>query len=433
MNAKDSPITFHKETIKDISIVFVEGFNPQKLFGVENFKKWIDGTSASWLVIFILFLLASMMNILASFVLFSAGFLFIVRIAILWLVMIFAPLAFVAMALPYTDQYAKKWRTALFSQSFFAPVYLFLFYLVAKLVGEDFLKSIGTSLVANEGLQSFLKSILIVFIHFAVLSVLMMACLIVAKQMGAYGAGTAEKWGTIARKWGQGKAKRYSMRGAGFASEKALSHAYDTDEEGKYKNKWFGAVLRGGFKIPTATRGAARMSSWRERQIEETKKKREKTYGSYSEAGLAALNARKLVTRPRREVIEEKLEGKQKADKEKVEIKKLKNERKGLKLREKSENWDEGRKKIQDKIEVHKKTNKLEYGSPGSWEREMEKLDNEMAEFMKSTYDKINGINSKLNKKKENAIIGEAQKLIKKAQSGGGGEAPKLAPKTEKA
>ncbi|HDO23725.1 MAG TPA: hypothetical protein ENG99_00735 [bacterium] len=444
---QESAVTVGGVQVKGVSAVFISGFNPQRLLSQDSFQKWVVGGNGSLLVIFIIFLVASIINVIAAFVLFAAAILFIVRIVALWLIMILAPLAFLAMILPSTGRYAKEWWGKLFSQSFFAPIFLFLFYLVAMLIvgpsgGEGFLASLAATLSTSAsssggvagGIVSFFKSIAVVIMQFSILAVLLVACLIIAGKMGAHGAGAMQKLGTNARKWGQSYAGRIGRRGVGFASEKALNHAYGTDEKGNFKNKGKTAVaLRAALKIPGAAQGAARASSWREKQKAETKKRREKVYGSYSTAGLAALQAQRMIMPSRREVIEEKLEGKQKADKEKVEIKKLKNERKGLKLREKSENWDEGRKKIQDKIEVHKKTNKLEYGSPGSWEREMEKLDNEMAEFMKSTYDKINGINSKLNKKKENAIIGEAQKLIKKAQSGGGGEAPKLAPKTEKA
>lgn len=204
------------QNARDISAVFVAGFNPQQLFGKEGFEKWKENTSGSSLAMLFLFLIASLMNLVATFVLMAGGLLFIIRVSVLWLLMILAPIAFLFMVLPLTKQYANQWWNKLFSQAFFAPAFLFLFYLVAMLINKGFLKSIFESMGRDtsglSGFEAFFATIAIVFLNFTVLAVLMIACLIVAQKMGAAGAGAVQSWGKAAGKWGRGVAGRATRR-----------------------------------------------------------------------------------------------------------------------------------------------------------------------------------------------------------------------------
>ena len=59
------------------------------------------------------------------------------RIIQLWLLLIFAPLAFLAAILPETQTYFQNWRHSLFSQSFFYPAYMFMLYLAVTAVSSD--------------------------------------------------------------------------------------------------------------------------------------------------------------------------------------------------------------------------------------------------------------------------------------------------------
>lgn len=439
-----------KQKTVSLSEAFVGGLRPQGAYDT-NIGKTVktsetgatttinSAQEATLLQIFIQTVMGSALILVAAFVMFSGAIMFVLRVVSLWIIMILAPLAFVAMALPYTGQYAKKWWNTLFKQAFFAPIFLFMMYFAVKIVTSKTLsKQLGID-TARSGNAGFFKNNQMdvkLILNYVMLIALFLAVLTVANELGGKSSSLATGWAHKGRKWAQGKAKRYSMRGTGAASEGALRHAYDVDEDGNYKNKKLGAMmLRGAFKIPGAARGAARASSWRERQMEETKKKREKTYGSYSEAGLEALSARRFIRPPKREVIEEKLGGKRTANEEKGEIKKDKEELKKLKLRQRSEEWGKKKKEIEGRRDAHKNKDTSGYSEveKWSWERETKKLDNELAEFMKDTYDKKDEIEKKLRQKKESAVIKEAQKIIKQAASGAGKEAPKPAPETKKA
>ena len=307
---------------RDISAAFINGFNPQKLLGSSNFQKIINEGPIDTTVNTILVLLfSSIICLIATFILFAASVLFIIRTVILWILMILAPLAFLFMVLPATSGYAKQWWKKLFEQAFFAPAFLFMFYLVVKMINSGFIgKSISDAQYADTGLlggatQTF-SSVLSVLIPFSILAILLVASLVVAKQMGAVGASTMQSWGQSAKKWGQGQAGKISRRGAGWAAERMLDKG---DEEGKDKRgrvaRWGGALAD---KIPFANRGLAKLSGMREQENKKRQKEWEKQYGSYSKAGLSAmLESRTLIDTAKRKAIEDILTKRKAGDEQK--------------------------------------------------------------------------------------------------------------------
>lgn len=144
----------------------------------------------------------SFFMIVAGFVFFAAAILFIVRTVTLVMLMILSPLAFVALLLPGASGMAHEWWHKLWSQSFFAPLYLALTYIVVRainsekfqgfLVGEAKETSFAASITGFDG-----GSIHIVF-SFILLIGLMVGCLIVAQSLGAKGSEmTMKGWETI--------------------------------------------------------------------------------------------------------------------------------------------------------------------------------------------------------------------------------------------
>jgi len=226
----------------------------------------------------------TLLMLVTSFVLFAAGLLFLIRTITLLFLIILAPLAFAGMILPVTSAHSKKWWSTLFSQSFFAPAYMFMIYLVFMIISKN---SLAEAIGMEEGaglMDAVFKGSINTLVYFIILIGLMVGSLIVAKSMGAVGASTVMKWGDTARKWGQGYAGKKTKHGAGFIAEKTLSYANEKDKEGKFKNPKISGAMR---RIPLAGRGLAKASSWREQQLKTKEDKYKKQYGSYSEAGLA--------------------------------------------------------------------------------------------------------------------------------------------------
>lgn len=262
--------TLFGENARNISGVFMAGFNPQKLLSTKSFGEWTinGGTFTAVISVLLMFLIGSIMNIVGAFVLFAGAVLFVIRVAVLWLIMLLAPLAFLAMVLPATKQYASEWWNKLFKQAFFAPAFLFLFYLVSKLIAGDerrgipgiirtMFDSLSQKTAGLNGLDAFMGSIITIFIFFTVMAVLMIACLIVAQKMGAYGAGTMMKWGQSARGWAQGYAGRVAGRTAIARPARWLAER-GKDETGASWAQRLAArsPLLGGAFLRTTQRGA---------------------------------------------------------------------------------------------------------------------------------------------------------------------------------
>jgi len=156
-----------------------------------------------------LILFASIFILITAFVFFAAAIMFTIRTAVLAFLMVLSPLAFASMVLPGTRGMAKKWWGELLNQSFFAPIYLALTWVVLKVIESGGTKG-GTFADALAGGGS----VDIIF-NFMLLSALMIASLNVAKSMGAHGSATMIKWGDSSRKWAQGAAGRNTIgRGA---------------------------------------------------------------------------------------------------------------------------------------------------------------------------------------------------------------------------
>lgn len=95
---------------KSVSIAIVSKFNPQSLFsqaleqkstpqgGVQTTSD-IDAPSAGWFTIITLIMV--LLNLVGIYVFFMVAFLFLARTAGLWILMIFAPIAFISYVIPF--------------------------------------------------------------------------------------------------------------------------------------------------------------------------------------------------------------------------------------------------------------------------------------------------------------------------------------------
>lgn len=257
----------------DISQIMMKGFGLQTLYGKPPSEGGPDLTLGVTEVI-IAGIMGIFLTLTTAFVLFAAAFLFAMRTVVLFFLMILSPFAFLFMILPKTQQYASQWWSTLFSQSFFAPAFLFLIYIVMKIVSSGGLQASIEG--GNPGIMG-------VVVHYMLLIGMMMGALVLAKSMANAGTHGVFAYADKARGWVQGKAGKISRRGAGYAAESLL------DEKSRINKLTGGRVLGAVKKIPLATRGLAQVSSWREKQIAEKGKKATKTYGDYSLAGLKAI------------------------------------------------------------------------------------------------------------------------------------------------
>lgn len=155
---------------------------------------------------------ASLFVIVAAFVFAAGAILLAIRFGVLIILMILSPIAFAATVFPAFKAWRDKWWHTLFSQAFFAPAYLFMLYITLQ-VANGYRSQMKTF----DGLYdpNLFKEGFATAAFFCLTIVLMIASLIIAKQMGAYGAARAVSYLSKAGSYAGNKVLRgtlYPMR-----------------------------------------------------------------------------------------------------------------------------------------------------------------------------------------------------------------------------
>lgn len=187
----------------------------------------------------------------AAFVFAAGGFLLIVRFVALCVYMVFSPLMFLGWVIPAFSGVSRKWWSGFLNQAFVAPAYIFMLFMslsVLKVIGEssamngfkyeDALSATGAVLNTNgTAAQS--------FAFFAVAAGFLIASLIVAKKMGAVGAGATISVGNSLRKRGQRVIGSSTVGGVGAGFRSTVGRrgerlANDEDFREKASKSWVG-------------------------------------------------------------------------------------------------------------------------------------------------------------------------------------------------
>ena len=139
----------------------------------------------------------SLFIIVAAWVFFAAAIMFIYRAVTLMMLMMLSPLAFVGLILPGASGMAHAWWSKLWSQAFFAPLYLALAYVVVRTINADGFRAGLAGLTTGDGM-SFAAALtgtgantVAVIFNFIMLIGLMVGCLVVAQSLGAKGSEMA--------------------------------------------------------------------------------------------------------------------------------------------------------------------------------------------------------------------------------------------------
>ena len=122
-------------TKKSISGGYMKMLGVNTFYGSDILKGQIDAKN-----ILLVGVMSSVFMLIVAVILLIAGIMFAARFIILIFLMILSPLALIAFIIPGMNGQFTKWREALVDQSFFAPIYFALTWVVFKL---------GTSLLAT--------------------------------------------------------------------------------------------------------------------------------------------------------------------------------------------------------------------------------------------------------------------------------------------
>jgi len=144
----------------------------------------------------VMLIILSIMVTVTAMVLFAASIMLIIRVVVLSLLMVTSPIGFAGMAIPALHGIAKDWWHKLINQAFFAPVYLLLVFISIKLVDtlQDGQATVSDAIMGNTAAAGATTAgNMQVVVVFMVVIGFMIAALMVAQKMGAYGAGFATK------------------------------------------------------------------------------------------------------------------------------------------------------------------------------------------------------------------------------------------------
>lgn len=132
------------------------------------------------------FTMGLIMIIIASFVFISVIAIFLNRFVVLILLMVTAPLAFVASIFPKTSGMAEEmWWGNLIKNAFYAPLFMVFAWISLKiLTATDFVKTV----------QSEQSSLIPIIVGFIVAIAFLIASLVAAESLHVAGASTAMKW-----------------------------------------------------------------------------------------------------------------------------------------------------------------------------------------------------------------------------------------------
>jgi hypothetical protein len=189
--------------LKDLTSSIMNGIGAQKILNTESFSRFQHNANTGFFtelitLSFIYIALGAILFILAA-AFFTVGIKFIIRTAVLWLVLIAAPIAFIAKTLKQSEGYYKQWQDALIMHVFYPAVFLFIFYILTLFMDElarggtiiekTFVEASGV----NEGLTALVPIIAIIVVKLGFVIALLYIGLKASEQIGVMGAQLANK------------------------------------------------------------------------------------------------------------------------------------------------------------------------------------------------------------------------------------------------
>lgn len=184
-------------SVKHISENVMGGLNVQQVIGNASFKAQIEqgGTLGNVALLTGLFFVFGIINLVLAFIFFVAALQFIARIVTLWLTIMLAPLGFMAFIIPGLGKYTGIWWNTLIKNAFFAPAFLFVFYIIIMFLDGGLLSSgTGGALYSSgnttsTGADAFFRPLISIVIRLAIVVALLKAAL----QVGDYFAQASAK------------------------------------------------------------------------------------------------------------------------------------------------------------------------------------------------------------------------------------------------
>lgn len=240
-----------ERSVSGLSVPFMNALGLSGFFSTKSFNTVIGGDENMNLVIF--YLMGAIVFIVVAFAFFAVSAMFVVRYVTLLILLMLSPIAYMGMALPFMEKYAKEWWASLNGQLLFAPIYMIMNVVILTLMSSDgFIidkKDNWGGLLAGGGGETVNNDSIGLIFNFVVIIGLVIASLVIAKKTSTEGSKfigemtkkvTAAAGGVVMG--GAAAVGRRTIGAAGNAvanSERFKSLAFKTDADGN-------VVARGG-------------------------------------------------------------------------------------------------------------------------------------------------------------------------------------------
>lgn len=197
--------------------------------GLTNIMKLAESSSTSVTGVSFLMamILGGIMMIITTVIMGVILIMFLMRVITLWILIVLAPVAFLAHTFPQTDRYYKDWENELSKNLTLGPALAFFIWLALSIVGQgnisdsfgsvadiDSSGGVGSVKTDDASLQGIFTEVSTTsnMLNFVIAISLLMAGLKFASQSGAAGASFAGKASSNLQKWGS-KAARMPLVG----------------------------------------------------------------------------------------------------------------------------------------------------------------------------------------------------------------------------
>lgn len=252
-------------SVSGLSVPFMNALGLANVFSSASFDAIVTQTGSQTNML-VFFLMGTVVFVIVSFIFFAISIMFIVRYVTLLILLMLSPVAYMGMALPQMNGYAKDWWKALNSQLIFPPVYMIMTLIILTLMqSEKFLVNGNWGEVTTGGSASSMG----LLFNFAVIIGLTIASLVIAKSTSTKGSNyikdaTANltKFAGNAVMGGVGNIGRNTVGRVGNSlvnSERFKNLAFKTDKDGNVvaRSGLNGLVTRGAIKTADAAAKSA--------------------------------------------------------------------------------------------------------------------------------------------------------------------------------
>ncbi len=197
------------------------------IFNLDAVKEGFDNLIDRPYTYTVSLILLSVFVIVTAMVLLAGAIMLIIRVVTLSLLMVTSPIGFAGMAIPSLQGIASMWWSRLFSQAFFAPVYLLLIFISIKMT-EGLMEgnaSLANALIGDQGVST--SGNMQMVMVFLIVIGFMIGSLMAASKMGAMGA-----------KFATSTAAGMTVGAVGFAGRRSIGVASSRAAESIRKSKF---------------------------------------------------------------------------------------------------------------------------------------------------------------------------------------------------